>query len=484
MNFNDLQRASLVSRQWYAISQHPSMVEKSKIFIKTEIQIIRILESKKYLKNLIFGYNPINPNSSDGLRIYNKFWKDNSENIQYVCLDGITNLNLIFQALFKLPNLKTLEFRNCKNFEDVIFDKPAELNISSLLMGPDPQYEYMEDGEMSYILSVIPKLERLQITSTKMEKCILRYIQSPDWAASLKYLNLQFIAGEYHEHIKKFLLKIIKIEHLNLEYLKFKFHPKDLKFSSTEKTEIVKFFATQKNLETLKFESPGFILHYDRLFRQLLKLKSIRIEVKSESETSSVCENLLENLKKFWKLKGLEMTFKCNTFPFEFPIFDALTGPSSIEHLHLFSKNNNFDYLMSRMHFLPMLSCLRLESCDFKNDFVQGICKNLLSLKELRLQDCMATQGLTDYGLTGEVVEESMEEPTDTIGYSISRLTGLEILCIGSRSSTKLTDLSLEHLAELKHLKKLCLDLHNKVCFYNFVAFLFLFNYFFLLIVY
>lgn len=392
MNFNDLQRASLVSRQWYSISQHPSMVKKSKIFIKTDIQIIRILESKKYFKNLIFGYNPINPNSFDGLRLYNKFWKVNSENIQYVCLDGITNLNLIFQALFKLPNLKTLEFRNCKNFEDVIFDKPEKLNISSLLMGADPQYEYMEDGEMSWILSVIPKLEKLQITSTKMEKCILRYLQNPDFAESLKYLDLHFVAGEYHEHIKKFLFKLIKIKHLNLEYLKFKFHPKLLKFSSTEKTEIVKFFGSQKNLQTLKFESPELIMQYDMLFRQLPKLKSIRIEVKSEfSDTSILSENLLENLKKFWKLKGLEITFKCSTLPFEFPIFDALNEPSSLKHLHLFSKNNNFDNLISRMHFLSMLSCLRLESCDFTNDFVQGICKNLLSLKELRLHNNNST---------------------------------------------------------------------------------------------
>lgn len=78
-------------------------------------------------------------------------------------------------------------------------------------------------------------------------------------------------------------------------------------------------------------------------------------------------------------------------------------------------------------------------------------------------------QGLTDFGLTGEIIDEpegTEEVHTEKIiGYSISRLTGLEVLCIGSRSSTELTDLSLEHLAELKHLKKLCLDVHHKVGF-------------------
>lgn len=443
------------------------MVEKSKIFIQTEIQIIRILESKKYFKNVIFGYNPANPNTNllepNGLRFYNKFWKVNSENIQYVCLDGITNLNLIFQALFKLPNLKTLEFRNCKNFEDVIFDKPGKLNISSLLMGDDPQFEYMEEGEMSWILSVIPKLERLQITSTKMDRSILRYLRNAESTASLKYLNLEFLNKELRDqNVRKFLFKLIRIKHLDLEYFRFEFLPHPIGFESFEIDEIVTFLTTQINLKTLKLNIPGISMSYEKLLNHLPKLKSLRIDGKINNYNISS----VQSLKPFWKLKGLEISF--NSCTIELSIFDSLDEPSQLKHLHIFftdrARNRAFDDLLSRMHFLPILSCLRFDSCKFSNTLLQSICQNLLLLKELRLHgQWINVSG--DYGLTG--IDYTVSE-NEQIGYSISRLTVLEILSIESIGTTEVTDLSLQHLAELKHLRKMSLNLNNtQVCVFK-----------------
>lgn len=337
-------------------------------------------------------------------------------------------------------------------------------------MGRDPQYEYMEDGEMSWILSVIPKLKKLQVTSTKMDKAILRYLRDPNCTASLNYLNLHFVDGKYEyqgDHIKTFLLKLIKIKHLNLKYLKFNYQPQLMAFyfKSSKKTEMLNFLLTQTNLETLKFEPSEIVLSNDSLLRQLPKLKTVRIEIYSESDPSQFSESLIGNLKKIWNLKVFEITFKSNSFPYQYPIFEQLNESSLLKHLHLFSISKIFkDQFISRMHFLPMLTCLRVDLCHLSDEFLQSVCKNLLSLKEFRLYELLdAPKGMTDFGLTGEIGKEDQIKED---GYSISRLTGLEILAIGSvkNSKTELSDISLKHLVKLKHLRKLCLDLKMMVC--------------------
>lgn len=402
LDFKSILAASSVSQQWLALTQTKEIIKKLTFFVQTEEQMECFIKSKRNFINLIFGYNPHNPNHEtqtiDDFPILKQFWSTCCNNVQYVCLDGINNLYLAIEGLSQLKNLQTLDFRNSKYFLDIPHlpeISKCTLSISTLLLNADPHYEYMDNDEMEFLLAVTPKLKKLVIFSSKMSPFVMKYLQNPELASSLRHLELRFSTqNEDADHIRRFFLDLIEIKHFNLEFLEYGFpHDTQIQYTHSERVKIEKFLIQQKNLKELKISGSELTEICCKLvFPKLPRLQVARLDVtiyNSDDDTwpiSLASKNaFLESFKLFWKLKEVEFQYFTG---YEHPIFDSLIEPSVLRSLIIWSTIQTvagLATLENSLKFLPNLTNLNMTSCVIKDSFLQSIFQNLLSLKTLTL---------------------------------------------------------------------------------------------------
>lgn len=361
------------------------------MFIQTEEQMKSLIKSKRHFVNLIFGYNP-----QYDLLVYKEFWKTFADTIQYVCLDGIKNLYVIIDGLSKLSNLKTLDFRNSKYFDEILHcdttddhDDLPVLNISTLLMDAQPYYEYMKDGEMGYILSVIPKLEKLVIRTTSICKDLIKYLQNPEVSSSLRHILITFTDDlMYSNEIKTFFLDLIEIKHFNLETLHYSFDPDNLiSYNLYERREIINFVVQQKNLKDLKISGIDLPAIFSTIFPKLPNIEEVEFEIMNPNSIDELTlPSLMENFKTMWKLKRIK--FYLHHQGIEYPVFETLNEPSELTYLSIWAVGpiKGLTILEQKLRFLPNLTSLSMQCGVIMNSFVQIIFVNLVSLRKLNLE--------------------------------------------------------------------------------------------------
>lgn len=379
LNLNELLTASLVCIQWYAISNHPSIAKKYMFNVNSENQMESLITSNRFFSNITFGFHLRNCNQ---LPLYHKFWKNHLNNIEYVCLEGIQDINLILNVLFRSHTLKTLEFRKINylfSLGNVTGDKQT-CSITKLSFG---NLVFDNLKVPMKILSLIPKLESLQLKTFKMDSSFLMYLGNPEFTSTLRSLDLFCDVYSFSsKYVRKNFLNFLRFKHFDLEHFSFSF--KTIVFTQNDQRKIVRFFLTQKNLKSLKILTCGEIVIFDQLISKLQNLKKIGVEIQSEIDPYLMYSNefLLEKFKIFWNLECLEIYLN-KFYLFTYPIFDSLTGPCKLKNLHMI--RSDLTKIISRMQFLTMLTVLTITDSYITDPLLQSIFKYLLNLRDLRL---------------------------------------------------------------------------------------------------
>lgn len=368
----------MVCNLWYSVTQHPSLAKKYSIYVYSKNQMKRLVQSKRFFSNMIFSVPSTN-------LIYNKFWKINLNNLQYVCLDGINDINLPLKFLLKSKSLKTLELRRINYFFSLgnLEVDQQTCNITKISFG-----DYLCDNLKLplRILSVIPKLESLQLKTCKMDVSFLAYLENPNLTSTLKNLNLFFDANTLPSiDVRSSFLRFLKVKHFDLEHFSFTYNT--MVFKKSDHKKIVRFFLTQKNLKSLKILTCGEIGLFDELISGLPNLKSIGVMAQSEYDPYLLhCYDCyLIKFDKFWDLDSLEIHLR-QYFQYSYPIFESLKRPCDLRKLHIVRVNVKRMVLIGRkMPFLTKLTVLIMTESTITDGLLQLIFENLLELRELRL---------------------------------------------------------------------------------------------------
>lgn len=360
------------------------MVKRYVINVNTEQQMESLLKSNRSFPNLVFGYRP----DLDQLSLFHRFWEAFLNRIEYICLDGFQDVNLIFKTLRRSQTLKTLEFRKLHfliRLGDLSTEEDSMSSITRLSFGDHKFYDLQIPMK---ILSIIPKLESLQLKTKQLEPSFLVYLTNPEFTSNLKSLDLFF--DVHHlisiQSVRNFFLKFSQTKHFDLENFSFSF--KTLVFTQDDHRQIIDFFLTQKNLKSLKMFTCGEIVIFDELISALPKLKHIGIEIHNEFDPLIMNSKqfFVENFKKFWNLESLELHMEVY-YRYAYPIFDSLTEPCNLGKLVIvrsdFATNNE---LTSRLRFLTSLTDLTITESYITDSLLQNIFEHLLNLRDLRLE--------------------------------------------------------------------------------------------------
>lgn len=335
--------------------------------------------SNRSFSHITFGFHPRN---SYQLRLYNKFWAINLNNIAYVCLDEINDISLILKVLLGSQTLKILEFRKMNYLLslEILSGDEQTCSITNLLFG---KYLLDDLNVPMKILSLIPKLESLQLKTCKIDSSFLMYLRKPEFTSTLRSLDLHFNIHKFSsKYVRNFFLNFIEVKHFDLEHFSFSFQT--MVFTQNDHREIVRYFLTQKNLKSLKILTCGEIVVFDQLISELPKLKKIGVETQSEINPYLMYSNeyILEKLKSLWNLECLvihQSKFYLSTYP----IYKSLTGPCKLKKLHI--NRSNLNQIIRPMQFLTMLTVLTIKNSSITDQLLQIIFEHLLNLRDIRL---------------------------------------------------------------------------------------------------
>lgn len=379
---NELLTASLVCTQWNTLTKHPLVVKKYMIYIQNEEQMETLLQSNRFLPNIIFSFHPRNDNQ---LPVYNKFWEKYLNNIEYVCLDAIQDIDRIFKILSKSRTLKTLEFRRINYLFNLgRLEEKEPISINRLLFGD----YYFEDLTIPMkILSLIPRLEGLQLKTGVIENSFLLYLRNPEFTSTLRFFDLSLDIHQFSSrYVRNVFLKFFQLTHYDLEHFSFSFNK--TVFELNDHKMMIKFFLTQRNLKSLRFLTCGEIVIFDKLITGLPKLKYIGVETQSEIDPLIMYPSyryLISKLKKFWNLESLEIHLR-KYYDESYPIFESLTRPCRLKKLLIVKSDlGKTKRLLSLMKFLTMLTVLKITESNITDQLLQGIFQHLLNLRDLIL---------------------------------------------------------------------------------------------------
>lgn len=294
--FEDVLKASLISKHWFLASQHSSIVKKTLINITSEDSLKLFLESSRYVKNLEFSYNPAGASES-----YDLFWTKYSEDLKYVCLNKITNYVQIISGLSKLKNLDTIELIQC-NFK--IDDLPYEefkVNISTLILdkrSESPRGSSMSKTQSEHFFQSFPNLRSLKyycdaLYSPQKELgiSIVNFLQNPKLTKSLK--SLEFCAESLTQS-PSFFGSIFEFQHLDLDEFKCHINP-------FRGVVMDKFLISQSNLKKLQVFCQSAV-QLSEVVPKLPKLEYLAMNLYKEN-TDLNSEDLTKKFQAFWKLK-------------------------------------------------------------------------------------------------------------------------------------------------------------------------------------
>lgn len=194
---------------------------------------------------------------------------------------------MFISILEKLKNLKEIEIDCCFKRDDLFIPKILSLNISSCYISSDSTI-FVEQAD--YFLSIVPFLKQLRNNNSNVDwnNSIVKYLKNQTTSkSSLKWLDLISVKND------SFLMKVLKIENLNLEYLVMKNFSRENEFEYLE--NLKQFISRQTNLTHLNVDLD--LLQLSSI-RQLESLKYLNVHlcyIDSEEPTSK--------FEKFWKLK-------------------------------------------------------------------------------------------------------------------------------------------------------------------------------------
>lgn len=218
------------------------------------------------------------------------FWESISENIKYLSISCVRNFSVFIGILEKLPNLKEIEI-------DCTF-KPVDLlpNLKILSLSITSCYICSESSiseqQADYFLASVPLLKQLRNNNSNVgwNNSIVKYLENQAISKTLKWLDIISVKDD------SYLMKILKIENLNLEYLVMKNFSRENELEYLEKLKM--FISRQNNLTHLNVD-----LDLSQLasIPKLDNLKYLNVHLCYIDE-----EEPISKFEKFWKLKVIK----------------------------------------------------------------------------------------------------------------------------------------------------------------------------------
>lgn len=283
---NEILKISTINWQWYQASQHPSIVRRTIINISKIKSIESLIQSGRYFTNLSFSYNPKDlPNSQLDL-----FWETFSEHIKYLCISRVKNFSVFIGILEKLRNLKEIEIDCCFKPTDLSANlKILSLSITSCYISSDST---ISEQQADYFLSIVPSLKQLRNNNSNVgwNNSIVKYLENQTVSKTLKWLDLISVKND------SFLIKILKIENLNLEYFVMKNFSRENELEYLENLKM--FISRQTKLTHLNVDLDLSQLASIPNLKNLKYLNVHLCYIDSEEPTSK--------FEKFWKLKVIK----------------------------------------------------------------------------------------------------------------------------------------------------------------------------------
>lgn len=193
---------------------------------------------------------------------------------------------MFISILEKLRNLREISIDCCFKPEELPSLKILSLGITSCYICSDST---ISEEQADYFLSIVPFLTQLRNNNSNpnWNNSIVRYLENPTASKSLKWLDLISVRDD------SFLLRVLKIENLNLEYLVMKNFSRENEVEYLENLKM--FISRQTKLTHLNVDLDLLQLSSIQNFENLKYLNVHLCYIDSEERTSK--------FEKFWNLK-------------------------------------------------------------------------------------------------------------------------------------------------------------------------------------